>query len=257
MKKPIAILGLLIALPAAYGVKTQSISHTAYKEFIAGEFDNVSLSYDGRLNLSSAVEQVVEIEEPIIWAAVADSEGNLYLGTGNAGKVLKVDPEGEVTTVFSPEEILSRALAVDDAGNLYVGTSPIGRVYRIPRSGRPEIYFDPEDTYIWDLAIDDEGNLFVSTGASARIYKLPPDYQPNDEPVIWFECEQSHLTAMAWDNAGHLLVGSSPDGILYRVREEGKGFALFNSESVFIFQQQKNHGHRQAGKEHREGFNEW
>ena len=167
MKKHFALLLGFLPLAASFGVKTHSVSHTTFEDFVSGEFENVSVSHDGRLNLSSTVEEVAAIDEPIVWAAVADADGNLYLGTGNAGKVVKVARDGEVSTVFSPEEILSRALAVDADGNLYVGTSPIGRVYRIPPEGRPEIYFDPEDTYIWDLTIDPDGN--PDTSFLARI----------------------------------------------------------------------------------------
>ncbi len=236
MKKTAALITILFALPLVHGVQTQSILHSDYEDYIKGEFENVSLSNEGHLELAPALTEWVELDEPIIWAAVADAEGNLYLGTGNRGKVLKVDPEGEVTDYFSPEEILSRTLALDGEGNLYVGTSPVGRVYRITPGGRPEIYFDPEDSYIWDMTFDAEGNFYVATGSRARIYKLPPDFQSGDEADVWFKSDQTHLTSMTWDNEGRLLAGSSPGGILYRISEEGEGFALYNSGAQEIKQ---------------------
>lgn len=237
MKKTATVfLTVVSILPLIHAVQTQSVLHSVYEDFIKGEFENVSLGNEGHIQLAPALTEWVEIDEPIIWAAVADNEGNLYLGTGNRGKVLKVDTEGEVTDYFSPEEILSRALAMDEEGNLYVGTSPVGRVYRIAPGGRPEIFFDPEDSYIWDFTFDSEGNFYVATGSSATIYKLPPNFQPGDEPVEWFRCDQTHLTTLAWDNQERLLAGSSPEGILYRISGEGEGFALFNSGAQEIKQ---------------------
>ncbi len=237
MKKTAAVfLTVVSILPLVHAVRTQSFLHSVYEDFIKGEFENVSLGNEGHLQLAPALTEWVEIDEPIIWAAVADADGNLYLGTGNRGKVLKVNAEGEVTDYFSPEEILSRALVLDGEGNLYVGTSPVGRVYRIVPGGRPEIFFDPDDSYIWDFVFDPEGNFYVSTGSSARIYKLPPDFQPGDEPLVWFKSDQTHLTDLAWDNHGHLLAGSSPQGILYRITGENEGFALYNSGAQEIKQ---------------------
>ncbi len=218
------------------GVQTRSYRHDSYEDFVSGEFENVSLSNTGVLKLAPALEELVEISAPIVWTAIADKDGNLYLGTGNLGKILKVDTEGEISTMFSPEEVLSRALAIDAEGNLFVGTSPMGRVYRITPGGRPEIYFDPPESYIWNLLFDKEGSLYVATGSEAVIYKLPENFQPEDEPVIWFECEQSHLTSLAWDAEGNLLAGSSPEGILYRITGNGKGFALYNTGAQEIKQ---------------------
>ena len=86
------------------------------------------------------------------------------------------------------------------------------------------------------MLFDKEGSLYVATGSEAVIYKLPENFQPEDEPVIWFECEQSHLTSLAWDAEGNLLAGSSPEGILYRITGNGKGFALYNTGAQEIKQ---------------------
>ena len=120
MKRTTAVfLSIFSFFSLGYGVRTQSFLHSVYEDFIKGEFENVSLGNEGHLQLAPALTEWVEIDEPIIWAAVADADGNLYLGTGNRGKVLKVNAEGEVTDYFSPEEILSRALALDGEGNLF------------------------------------------------------------------------------------------------------------------------------------------
>jgi len=232
MKKTITILvGGLLILPALWAVRTQFFSDDSYISFNKGEFSNVSLSNQGLLQLAPALTEVVDLDEPVVLSTAIGPQGAIYLGTGNNGKVVKISPEGEVETVFQPEEILSRALAVDEQGILYVGTSPIGRVYRIVEGKHPEIFFDPEETYIWDLLFDREGNLFVATGDPGRIYKLAADFAPGDKPIMWFSTDQTHLTVLAWDANGHLLAGSSPGGILYRITGEAEGFALYNSEA--------------------------
>lgn len=229
MRSRISVL-ILLALPVSLGaVRTNSFVHRSYKDFISGEFENIALSNTGVLTLGSELEEIMELDESIVWNVISDPVGNLYLATGHEGKILRIDSEGEVTTVFAPEEVLSRALAVDSVGRLYVGTSPKGRIYRLTEEGRPEVYFDPPESYIWDMTFDNEDNLFIATGDDAIIYRLPKDYHPEkDQALVWFRCEQSHLTTLAWDAGGGLLAGSSQEGILYRILGESKGFALYN-----------------------------
>ena len=220
----------------ASAVRTSSFLHTSYEDFVGGEFRNVALTNMGLLELAPSLDLFVELDEPIVWVAASDGEGNLILGTGNYGKVLKVDSEGEVTTLFAPEEVLSRSLIVAENGDVFVGTSPTRRVYRIPKEGRPEVYFDPPDSYIWDMTFDRKGNLYVATGNSAVVYMLPKDFQADDIPINWFTCDQTHLTALGWDSDDNLLAGSSPGGILYRIDSEGSGFALYNTGAQEIRQ---------------------
>lgn len=230
MRKGVYIL-ILLTLPLSLSaVQTNSFAHRSYKDFISGEFENIALSNTGILTLGSKLEEIMELDEPIVWNVVSDPAGNLYLATGNQGKILRIDSGGEVSTVFAPEEVLSRALALDSEGRLYVGTSPKGRIYRLTAEGRPEVYFDPPDSYIWDMIFDDEDNLFVATGGEAVIYRLPRNYHPEeDEALVWFRCDQAHLTTLAWDAGDGLLAGSSQEGILYRISGKGKGFALYNT----------------------------
>lgn len=210
-------------------VKTRSVEQHDFAAFIAGEPENVSISNLGEMELAPALEEIATLDDPIIWDAVADSQGNVYLGTGKEGTVYKMTPAGEVETVFKPEETLTRTLAIDTEDNLYVGSSPNGRVYRIAPGQRPEIYFDPEDEYIWDLVFDKEGNLYVATGAEGTIFKLKPDFKPGDEAETWFTSDRVHVTTMTFDDEGNLLAGTAPRAYVYRISPDGTGTVIYNA----------------------------
>ena len=229
LKEVLTFICLGIFPLGVWAARTSSFVDTSYEEFVQGEFKNVALSNTGLLELAPSLDLFVKLDEPIVWVAASDHEGNLVLGTGNYGKVLKVDSEGEVKTLFAPEEMLSRALVIAENGDVFVGTSPSGWVYRLPKEGRPEVYFDPPDSYIWAMTFDKRGNLYIATGNPATVYMLPKDFQPNDIPIKWFTCDQTHITSLGWDLNGNLLAGSSPGGILYRIDSEGSGFALYNT----------------------------
>jgi len=223
---------LLVATTDVFAIKTHEVHHYTYSDFIRGDLNALSLSQQGTLRLAPELREIAEIADTIIFDAVADRQGNLYLGSGNQGKIYKVTPAGEVETLFSSAEILIRALAVDSQDNLYVGTAPDGRVYRLRPGENPEVYFDPEATYIWDLLIDDEDNLYVATGSPAKIYKLAAAANLKDEAELLFETREEHIPVIAVADDGALLAGTSPGAFIYRVvAGDTQGSVLHNADA--------------------------
>ncbi|MGE9295409.1 MAG: two-component regulator propeller domain-containing protein, partial [Puniceicoccales bacterium] len=225
---------LLLALATTanlHAVRTDTITQDTYADFFSGELENIALSNLGELKAGPALNEVMVIEDASsIWSAVADSDGNLYVGTGKEGSVYKIAPDAEKPELlFNPDAIMTRALALDDDGNLFVATSPDGAVYRIAPGGRPEVFFDPEEIYVWDMAFGQDGNLYVATGAKANIYQLTPNHQLNDEATPYFTSDRTHFTRMTRDADGALIVGSGPDAYLYRVTAEKEGEVLYSA----------------------------
>src|ERR1043166_2186139 len=93
-------------------------------------------------------------EQTLVWSAVADSKGNVYLGTGHDGKIFKVDSSGKGELFADLMELDVFALAVDRNDVVYAGTSPNGKVYKLPPGSAPQTFFNPEAKYIWSLAFD-------------------------------------------------------------------------------------------------------
>lgn len=215
-------------------IRTEVVQQGGFSDFFQGERENISLSSDGVLSLAPALQEVADLSETIVWTGQYDAEGRLLLGTANDGKVLRVDSEGEVTTLFDSDELMARAMTLGLDGELFVGTSPQGRVYRIVEEGRPEVVFDPDDDYIWGMLTDSEGRLYIATGRSARIYRIPPDFKPGDEPEIFFEAGHDHVINMRWEDEDTLLVGASGPGVLYRIDAEGEATALYNAQQSEI-----------------------
>jgi len=222
------------ALPCV-GVTTETARHAGFESFLAGERENLSIDHLGNLSLAPQVKEVATLPDPVVAEAIAGEDGGLVLGAGESGAVYRLSAEGELETLFEPEEVLSRALERARDGALFVGTSPKGRVYRIPPDGgRPEVFFDPGDRYIWALRVDAEGAIYVATGQKARIYKLDADHRLGDEATVWFESDQTHLSRMAFAANGDLLAGASPGAYLYRIRGKGEAKALYKAKATEI-----------------------
>jgi streptogramin lyase len=232
MKNASLIAGLLITLsfiPAARAVITQKVVHDTFDAFSGGNFENVSLTSDGHLELAPAITNLATVTDPIIWAAVQDKKGNIYLGTGNQGKVYKLTPKGELSPFFEPNAVMVHALAMDDDGRLYAATSPNGCVYRLDPDGRAEVYCNPGETYVWSMVFGNDGTLYLATGDHGKILRVPASHSLPAKAETYFETKEANITTLVLDNGGNLLAGSSPHGYVYRIDKSGHGFVLLNS----------------------------
>ncbi len=226
---PMAALLALGGVPAAQAVETEKADHGTFADFSAGEFENVSLTSDGHLELAPAMTNLATATDPIIWAAAQDDKGNVFLGSGNQGKVYKLTPKGELSTFFEPNEVMVHALAIDGKGRLYAATSPNGRVYRLDTSGHAEVFCNPGETYVWAMTFGKDGSLFLATGDHGKILRVAPTDSTPAKAETWFETKEANITALALDPDGNLLAGTSPHGYLYRIDKADHGFVVFNS----------------------------
>src|SRR5215471_4244445 len=149
MKKFLWVLPLLAAIPLL-AVTPQFWEIRTHDEFRKGKLSNLSLTSDDELILAPRFDVVFNTEQPLVYSAVADSKGNVYLGTGHDGKIFKVDAAGKGTLFADLAELDVLALAVDRNDVLYAGTAPDGKVYKI-ENGTAKEFFDPKAKYIWSL----------------------------------------------------------------------------------------------------------
>ena len=222
---------LLAACVAAAGVVTYAASTSFWlvstqTDFLKGEVEQLSVDSDGRVMLGPAVDTLHETATPAVWRLAIDSEGAVWAGTGNEGKVIKVEPGGKASVVFDANELEIHAIAPAAGGVIYAGSSPDGKVYKITKDGKTAPFFDPEDKYIWTLLPAPDGTLYAGTGEKGRVYKIGAD----GTGKVFYESGTTHITALAWDGKGALLVGTSSPGRVVRVDPtNGRGFVLLES----------------------------
>ncbi len=220
-------LTLALACAGAIGVRAATPvfwTVAGQESLLEGEVENLSIDRLGRLTLGPAIDLVHETTAPFLWSIAAGPDGTLYVGSGNEGKVFRIEPGGAGSVFFDADELEVHALAVGPSGDLYVGTSPEGRVYRVGRDGARTTFFDPEDKYIWALAFDRQANLFVATGEKGTVYRVAPD----GRSTAFYAAQATHAVALAVEPGGQLLVGTGSPGTLVRVDSSGKGFVLLD-----------------------------
>jgi hypothetical protein len=192
--------------------------------FLEGEIEGLSLDSDGHLRLGPTPKGVFDPEAPNAWCVARDGRGVLYVGTGNDGRVLRVDG-GKGSVLFDAEELEVHAVAVGPDGRVYAGTSPDGAVYAIDGAGQATRFFDPAERYIWALAFDASGALHVATGGEGRVYRVTPD----GKAETLLSTTETHVLSLAVDGRGRVFAGSAPEGIVYRIDAPGKAFVLVDS----------------------------
>src|SRR5688572_17172776 len=112
-----------------FGIMTATASGPVFwrintrAEVEKGDARGVSIADNGTMTLAPSLIEVFDTKQAYIWSTVADNAGNIYLGTGNEGRIYKVDSGGKGTLLYKTTELSVMALAVDDQGNLYAGTS--------------------------------------------------------------------------------------------------------------------------------------
>jgi hypothetical protein len=235
-----------LALSAAcvmFAATTTTWEMSGYQDFLRGRMSGLSLTHDGKLVIGPKIETLFTSDQPEIWT-IANAPpgslyaGSLYLGTGNGGRLYRVDAAGKSSLVWTADQPEIFAVTVDSNGIVYAGTSPDGKIYRIengPGGSKATEYFDPHARYIWALQFAADGALFVATGDQGKIYRVTGAGRGS----VYYETGQSHVTCLAIDAQGRLLAGSEPNGILYRITSgtggaddktgAAKGFVLYDA----------------------------
>lgn len=219
------LLFVIVAIAGAEASSPKFFTAGTQNDFLKGEVENLSIDSRGQLLLGAATEVVYETASPFIWAIVPGSDGSLFVGTGNEGRVFKIDAQGQGTSFFDAAELEAHALAPAPDGGLYVATSPDGKIYKLDRGGKPTTFFEPGERYIWALATDAKGFLYAATGEKGVVYRISPD----GKGARFYQARATHVTALAFDRSGNLLIGTESPGRVIRVDPEGKGFVLLDS----------------------------
>ena len=221
-----AILILLLLLSvAAFAVTPQFWENFSQENLLKGSFKQLSLSSDGKLFFAPAYDLAYDTGQAYIFSMVRDKAGNLYVGTGDAGKVFKIDPQGKGSLYFQSKELNVFALALDSSDMLYVGTSPDGKVYKVTSAIQSTEFCDPESKYIWTMTFDSADNLYVGTGANGIIYKV----DKGGKKSVFYTCSDNHVVSFLRDGSNNLLAGTSPAGLIIQITPDGKGFALMDT----------------------------
>src|SRR4029453_14064181 len=74
-------------------------------DFLKGEVENLSIDGRGQMVLGRATGLVYETPSPFLWTVTPTPDGSIFIGTGNDGRVFKVDAQGKGAPFFDAAEL--------------------------------------------------------------------------------------------------------------------------------------------------------
>ncbi|MBZ0269490.1 hypothetical protein K8I85_15150 [bacterium] len=213
----------LVAAPRAAAVSTVYWIEDTTDDFHQGEAEDVAIASEGTLRLAPRREVLADVEVPYLWDVVPGNDGDVFVGTGDDGWVMRVK-DGKAENWFQCAAL--EVLAVEEMGGaLWAGTAPEGFVYRVTGQGEGEIVLDAEQHYVWDLEAGPDGKLYAAVGPSAAVYRIDPGTR---ETELFAEIEDRHAVCLAFDAMGNLLVGTEGRGLVVRIAPDGTQRVLYD-----------------------------
>ncbi len=216
-----ALAACLAAPLSASSVKIWVCDTSA--DFSAGEARGISVTADGALVAGRSLSRVEGVAEAVLFVGAAGKGGDLFLGTGDTGKILRVSSAGAVETWATLPEQEVTALAVGPDGAVYAGGSPGGKVYRI-ENRKPVLYYDSKAQYVWALAFSGPV-LYVATGLPGEIHRVRAAGQGERAHAT----PDAHVRSLFVDRKGRVWAGTSGSGLVLRIDKAGRVSTLYDS----------------------------
>ncbi|MBT5872464.1 MAG: hypothetical protein HOH43_03515 [Candidatus Latescibacteria bacterium] len=165
-----------------------------------------------------------------IWSLAVDAAGNVFAGTGDRGRIYRIDSSGRAELLAETVEGHIVSLVLDQSGNLIAGTDPNGRVYRIFQSGRLEVLHDSPYREIRAVHVTSDGMIFAAgvnetSGRQGRVVPPASGAGPNRNGVtVQGGAAVMEVTASPTGPPGQTPAfrgGRPSGGIVYQIRPDG------------------------------------
>ncbi len=197
-------------------------------DFSAGEARGVAVTVNGELVLARPLARVEGISEAVLYDAVVSKDGTAFLGTGEAGRILRVSPAGKVETFATLTEKQVTALARGPDGVLYAGASPGGKVYRV-EAGKASLFYDTKAQYVWSLAFSGP-TLYVATGLPGEIHRVEAGGQGQRAHAA----PDPHVRTVHAAEDGSVWAGTSGSGLVLKIDRSGNVTTMFDSAKIEV-----------------------
>ena len=223
-----ALLAAALASRVAVAATAKIWTSDSTGDFSAGEARGIAVTVDGALVLSRTLARVEGVGEAVLYDAVTAKSGDVFVATGEAGRILRVSASGKVETYATLAEKQVTSIAFGPDGTLYAGGSPGGKVYRI-EGGKPSVFYDTKAQYVWALAFS--GNsLFVATGLPGEIHRIDG---PGSGRRIHASVEP-HVRTLHVSAAGDLWAGTSGSGLVLKIDRAGNVSTVYDSSKTEV-----------------------
>jgi hypothetical protein len=215
---------LLAVAPAAQGVGTRTFELNSLDELSGGDLKGTMVDSLGHVRAGFDLGALPLGDATSIWSALVQADGSVLVGTGNTGKILRVN-NAQVAPFAETGQLAVTSLVTAFGKGVYGGTIPNGRVVKI-EGNKATKFVDLEGAdHVWALAYDEKQNaLFAATGPNGKLFRI----DAAGKAQVYFDSDEPHLVSLAIGDNGALYAGSSGKAILYRITGPGRATVLYD-----------------------------
>lgn len=225
------VAAVLLGLSAPAGaVGTRTFLLDTLDDLKGGDLTGVSVDSNGNVRAGLTLGSTPITDAASVWSALVLPDGAVLLGTGNEGKIFKVNG-GQVTLVATTGEMAVSALALAWNGDVIAGTFPEGKLFKLPKgggNGGPAASFGTLEAGIediWGLAFDPKAKvLYAATGPSGKLFRV----DQGGKGQVYFDSDEPHLVSIAVGDDGAVYTGSNGKALLYKLTGPGRSTVLYD-----------------------------
>ena len=225
-----APLASLFVTGAALAVGTRTFELDDGDDLEGGDLQGVAVDSAGRVSAGFNLRTTPISDATALWSLLVLDDGQLLVGTGNEGKLLRFD--GTSVSVAADTEALVITSLVKAWGNSVVfGTLPDGKVMRY-QGGSTSVLAALADTeHVWQVAFDPKAAVvFAATGPTGKLWRITA----TGEAQVFFDAEERHLLSVAVAPDGSVYAGSSEKAKLYRVTGPGRASVVYDFDKTEV-----------------------
>ncbi len=192
---------------------TSVLTFNAFNDWLGSDAKGVRIGADGRLRLAPALRRVAQVPEGVIWAAVPDGQGGLYLSAGTEGKLFRYQ-NGQVRPLGQVKGGIVFAMA-RMGQDLIVAPSGEGKLIRVSPTGEAKLFAEVDAKVVWAM-VASEGEVHVA-GAGERGAVLALAREGQSRKLVELP-EEPAFTALLPDGEGAWYLGTHGRGLVARWR---------------------------------------
>ena len=126
-----------------------------------------------RINSQGTATIYFDPPDTYIWDILFDAANNLFVATGDSGRIYKVSASGKSDLYYESKESHIRTLALDNQDNLLAGSFGNGYIYRIDANRDAFVIYDADLKEIHQIVVDSRDVIYAAALGRARPY-IPP-----------------------------------------------------------------------------------
>jgi sugar lactone lactonase YvrE len=174
-----------------------------------------------------------------IWDLAEDSQGRVYVATGDTGEIFRIEKNGTGALFFKSDEAHIRVLTVDRKDTLIAGSDGSGLIYRISQSGDAFVLYSANKKEITALVVDPNGNIYAAGVGDKRTASTTPMVTPLPTGAApgttTGPTALPTASALGATRSPALPVGITGGSEIYRIAPDGSPNRIWSSREDVVY----------------------